>query len=326
MDNEDKTMNMMMIGKPLLMAAVFGAAVVACGGSDGGNGSVGTGAQGTTLSVAERFVALNAKVDEELHVVARKYLNNDTEVFTLYEPVAGHIGWSAAGSPIGHSVLKRDQLVGKTASELWAYVAPGEAVPEALTQAIERSKSPAPVPDVAEPPAGPEGPGLASPPPATGETLLSGGFCSNGGFWNDFGTYGEGSLSWDHGIYNQGWHGYTYVNVTDDAGFGACPQGNVSNLGGWETVNALGKTFQWNLPPDYYHLNVWLSVKNCGSDCSCNSCNPFPFCSVCGTKCTPAPFNITGVYRSQCLINWGSSCGDNFDWDSWYSNQGSYCE
>ncbi len=323
-------MNKMIRGKSFLVVALLGAAGVACGASDGSDGPPGAGAQEPSLSIAERFVASNPQADSEMHLVARKYMNNGTEVAMFHEPLAGHIMFSVAGSPLGPSVLRRDMIEGKTASELWALVAPGEPVPEAMAQAIERSKNPAPVSEAGTVVnARPAAPQFGAPPAAVhgdGETLLSGGYCVSQ-FWSDWGNIGNGAQYRTSSVFNWGWYDIPYDGITDQSQYAACPLGNVSNLGGRLTVYFPdGSTGQWNLGPDYYLVTgVWTAGFSCGWDASCGSCNPFPFCQIGGTRCTPQGFNIEGRFDSDCYLDYGSSCGDNFDWISWASDQDSYC-
>jgi hypothetical protein len=324
-------MNKMMLGKPFLMVAVVGAAVVGCSTSDGSNGSPSTGTQEMPLSIAERFVALNTQADSDMNLVARKYLNNGTEVAMFHEPIAGHIMFSVAGSPLGSSVLRRDLIEGKTASELWALVAPGEPVSDTLAQAIERSKNPAPLSEalIVEKarPSGPQFGALAPAVQTEGETLLSGGYCVSQ-FWADWGNIGNGAQNRTSSVFNFGWYDIAYNGVTHQSQYAACPLGNVSNLGGRLTVHfPNGSTSQWNLGPDFFLVTgVWTAGTNCGWDISCGRCPTPPFCQIGGTRCTPQGFNIEGRFDSQCFLSYGSSCGDNFDWISWASFQGPYCQ
>jgi hypothetical protein len=234
--------------------------------------------------------------------------------------------FSAAGSPLGPSALAHDRIVGKTASEVWAYVAPGEPVPEALAQAIERSKNPAPVPEMpaAEHRSLPEQGAATAEQPQGGEKPLSSGYCSSQ-FWADWGGLGNGSNK-NSGVFNWGLYDIPYNGVTSQAEYAVCPLGDRSNLGGRLTVYAPNGTFAWNVGPNYYRISgVWTSGWSCGWDASCGNCNPFPFCQIGGTRCSPIGFNINGRYDSQCYLNRGSSCGDDFDWISWSSSASPYC-
>ncbi len=310
------------MGQLAVSLAVLGASAVGCGASDGGPGADSTETQRAPLSIAERFVALNARADSQLNLVARKYLNNDTEVAMFHEPFAGHIMFSVAGSPLGPSALNRGLVEGKTASELWALVAPGEPVPDTLAAAIERSKNPAPLTQaslVAN--EGPAGPQFGAPAPeaqTTGETLLSGGYCVSQ-FWSDWGNIGSGAQARNATVYNYGWYDWKYTNVTYQSQYAACPLGNVSNLGGWLFMNFPdGSSAQYDLPPDYYLVTgVWTAAAPCGLDLTCVGSG--------GVRCTPQGFTIEGRFDSQCFLNQRTSCGDNFDWISWASFRGSFC-
>jgi hypothetical protein len=227
-------------------------------------------------------------------------------------------------------VLNHDLIEGKTASELWAIVAPEEPIPEALAQAIERSKNPAPMNEapVVEN-ARPAGPQFGAPAPAVqtkGEALLSGGYCSNGQFWSQWGSVTNGIQDSNSVIFNYGWYTVPYNSVTSQAEYIVCPQGNVSNLGGVLQIVVNGGTpIDMNVSPDYYVYWVETAGYSCGWDASCGSCNPFPFCQIGGTRCSPQSFNIQGEFFSQCFLDYGSSCGDNFDWISWATFAGSFC-
>src|SRR5580698_9117475 len=116
-------------------AALVGATLVGCGAADGGEGSLGEQPEAkpaSTSSVAEQIVASSARADVELHLVARKFLNNDTEAVEFYEPAPGHILVSATGSPTGARVVHPELFKGKAASEVWAAIAPGEPIPQSL--------------------------------------------------------------------------------------------------------------------------------------------------------------------------------------------------
>ncbi len=315
------------MGQSAVISAILGASAVGCGASDGSHGADGTETQRAPLSIAERFVALNAQADTQMHLVARKYLNNDTEVAMFHEPIAGHIMFSAAGSPLGPSVLSRSLVEGKTASELWALVAPGEPFPATLAAAIERSKNPAPLPQATttsrvanEVAAGPRFGAPAPEAQATGETLLSGGYCVSQ-FWSDWGNIGNvGADLRTSSVFNYGWYDQPYSNVSGESQFAACPLGNVSNKGGWLMMSFPdGTRPQYNLPPDYYYVVGWIAGYDCGFDLRCIPLG--------GTQnCTPQGFHIEGRFDSQCFLDQGTSCGDNFDWIS-YANTGlDYCK
>jgi hypothetical protein len=378
---EKKTMNNMMMSRSILGVAVFGAALVGCDASNGGNGSAGTGTQGTTLSAAERFVANNAKTNSELNMIALKYLNNGTEVAMFYEPSPGTVMFAIGGSPVGQSVLNHAMIDGKSASELWSLVAPAEAVPLALAQAIERSKNPAPLSQARtgdsalQTPAQPidrnanSGPasdarmaaaaqlggGQVSAPTsavqAKGEKLLSGGYCSNGGFANAWGGIIPGNAQFSHRVApgdpdsNWGWiqdGAWDNWKFTGHAQFGACPTGDVSNMGGRLTVTwPHGPTNSWWLDPDFFLVTNWILPAtslnngtfndgdfNCGWDICCTpSCNSFPFCQVGDTRCTPTGSIANGRFDSACFLNYGNSCGDHFWFIGYATGNGpSYCK
>jgi hypothetical protein len=368
--------------QPCLALAVFGAAIVGCDAPGGGNGSAATGQQPKALSVAERFVAKNANTNSQLNMVALKYMNNGTEVAMFYEPSPGKVMFALGGSPLGgRSVLNHAMIAGKTASEMWGLVAPGESVPGALAQAIERSKNPAPpsqestgesalqtpaqaidrnstlgpVNDARIAAAAKLGGGVISAPApavvqAKGEKLLSGGYCSNGGFANDWGNLGNGAQfrhrvapgdpdsTWGW-IQDGAWDNWRF---TGHAEFAACPTGDVSNTGGLLSVTwPHGPTNSWWLDPDFFLVSGWIlpatNLNNgtfntgdydCGWDWCCTPpCNSFPLCQVGGNRCTPTGSIANGRFDSDCFLNYGSSCGDHFWFIGYATGNGpSYCE
>jgi hypothetical protein len=237
--------------------------------------------------------------------------------------------FSAAGSPLGKSVIVRDQIQGKTAAEVWGIIAPGEAVPEALGAAVERSshldlaaeqiaKS-----TLAQPVEANAFKAVSSPVAAraNGETLLSGGYCA-GQYWTDFGNnWGQGAHYRTAAVYNYTSNWQSYGGITGTAGYSVCPQGDISGQGGKLTLNFPDGTNPfWNVAANNYRWETWTSNSaTCGQDVSCTSCNPFPFCTV-RNRCTPNGFNIKGTYNAF------SGSGDHYDWISFATLAGSYCQ
>lgn len=311
------------------MFALVGAAFVGCGEPETGDGATAakaetsvTSAAAVSGSIADKVIAANTKADRELGLLARKVLNNGTEVAEFYEPVQGQIVFSAAGSPSGPSVLHRDLIQGKTASQVWAVVAPGEAVPQALADAIERSRTAAP--DDAILNVAPKQPEATSATDTTAAAVkpeivpFATGYCS-GQFWTDWGNWG-GSNSTVSQTYNYGYNYNSWSNVTGTAGYIVCPQGNVSGTGGQLTVNfPNGTTSVWQVLPNYYRWATSTAGENCGWDISC-------WASGLGDRCSPVAFGITGRYDSSCYLTKGTSCGDNYDWITFASIGSSYCE
>jgi hypothetical protein len=229
-------------------------------------------------------------------------------------------------------VVHADTLRGKTASEVWAAIAPTEALPQSLVDAITRSGAPvsrgvardpsapsqatagksnfgAPSPEAAP---GPKADGIVRPEDT--------GYCASQ-FWSDFGNSGHGSIV--SATYNYGWNNQNWSNITDQTQFAVCPHGNVSNTGGTLTVVVPGSaTDSWQVGANYYRLSpVWTAGENCGWNFSCWA-QGYPG----GNQCTPNAFSATGTYDSQCYLSKGTSCGDNYDWYTWADGQGSYCE
>jgi hypothetical protein len=353
---EKKIMNTMMLGKPILGLAVLGAALVGCGASDGG--SAGTATPGKPLSAAERFIANNAKTNSAMNMVALKYYNNGTEVAMFYEPSPGTVMVALAGSPVGSSMLNRAMVEGKTASEMWDVVAPGESVPEALARAIERSKNPAQAVERSTNPVAANdaimaeyarlGSGEVSAPapaapttvPTQGEKLYSGGYCSNGGFIHDWGNIGAGAAFRHQVDSTWGWiqdGAWNNWNFTGHEVFAACPMGDVSNTGGRVSVTTPHNLqfLTWDLPPDNFVVSPWILPPtqngsgvfndgdfNCGWDLCCGHGLQFG-----GTRCTPTGSIGNGRFDSTCMLNQGSSCGDHFWWIAYATLNGpSYCQ
>jgi hypothetical protein len=117
-----------------ICASLFSILLAACGSAPVDPGQAeSTNSAG--IPAGRAFVASNGALDQALHLVARKYYNNDSEVLSLYEPTPGSFMVSAAGEPAGgHSVLANP--TSDVLSELWAQVA--DTRPEPLAGSAER--------------------------------------------------------------------------------------------------------------------------------------------------------------------------------------------
>jgi hypothetical protein len=286
------------------------------GGTDAGTGA---------LSPARQVVAANAAAERDLHLVARKYVNDETEVIEFYEPMPGRVLISAAGSPVAGSVLSAAAIKEKSAAELWALVAPGEAIPQALADAIARSQLPTAQPGSSHPAtaqaASRRDAAFGAPSSELGrvqtDTGTPPGYCASQ-FWSDWknepGIYGDGPIYTD--TWNYGWNTQSFSNVQWAAGFMVCPQGNVSGTGGVLTVSLPnGTSPAFNVGPNYYRVETWKTGYDCGFDLTCY-----------GTRCSPIGFDISAQYQSECYLTKGTSCGDNYDWEDWWVGASSYCE
>jgi hypothetical protein len=299
------------------------AALVGCGAPMGAGESPGGPAAGKAAgtpprSAAEQIIVANAQAERDARLIARKVLNNGTEVAEFYEPAPGQILFSAAGSPTEGTVVKRELIEGKTASEVWAAVAGGEPVPQALAAAIERSRNPVAAAQAAELQRAQPAIGEASAVGAEGpksEKLspFAGGYCATR-FWQDWANWGAGS-SRAVATYQHGWNWQSWSNVTATAGYIVCPQGDVSGTGGRLTIDFPNGSGVWNVAPNSYRWETWTAGADCGWDISCL-----------GTRCTPVAFGISGRYDSDCFLSRGSSCGDKYDWITFAGSQGSYCQ
>jgi hypothetical protein len=106
------------------------------GGSEPGP-SVSVGATASALSPGKDFVARNQDADAKLHLLARQFLNNETEVLSLYEPSPGQIIAVGAGRPNGAMQLHPSPDV----VALWDGLGAGESMPRALLDAIARQQA-----------------------------------------------------------------------------------------------------------------------------------------------------------------------------------------
>src|SRR5579863_186017 len=86
-------------------AAIPAAAACSSSPIPGGAASEPTASAGAALSPAEDFVQRNAYADTHLHLLARAFLNSDTEVLSFYEPSPGIIIAVGAGRPIGAATV-----------------------------------------------------------------------------------------------------------------------------------------------------------------------------------------------------------------------------
>jgi hypothetical protein len=306
-----------------LIANASGCSADGGGGTSTQVGSISGPAAGAvsteSVSIAKQIAASNSATDQRLNLLVRKYLNDETEVVEFYEPQPGQIIISTAGSPVQHSVLP--PLRGKTAAEVWTLVAPGEALPESLADAILRQGQGSLLP--AKPQAttmrrssstGKEliGPAVGQAPsapvidPASVNQQLnkSGGYCSSQ-FWTDFTNWcvdtGDTYCTVSQ-AFNYGYYGYNWTDITAD-GYAVCPQDDWGWFG-WSLTDG------WNVPADTYRTETQSDPPSCGYNLFCL-----------GTECTPNFYNVTMTFDSHCYLEYGTSCGYNFDyitWDNWW--------
>jgi hypothetical protein len=131
---------------------------------------------------ARLFVAQNADADTNLHLLARAFVNNDTEVMSFYEPQPGIIVTVASGRPDGHTQLAPRAM--QSATNIWNAVAPGQDVPTALLDAMKRKADGVGNAQLTFVPedAGPSTASLFGPPPsalAPTPKVLGTGYCDN---------------------------------------------------------------------------------------------------------------------------------------------------
>jgi hypothetical protein len=90
-----------------------------------------------SISAAD-IVGKNGDAEQSLHLVARRLVNDNTEVFEVYEPEPGVLLVSAAGHPKGPSMLSRAALADKSVDQIWHALAPDEELPQPLVAALVR--------------------------------------------------------------------------------------------------------------------------------------------------------------------------------------------
>lgn len=329
-----------------VLVALVAAALGGCAGAPTGNdpvvaNGVGSATTAAAQSPAARIIAENALVDQQLHLVARKVVNNDTEVVEFYEPIPGQILVSTAGSPKGPSQLHMDELRTKPIAESWAKLAPGEEMPSTLADAIkrqteatyptleadraaqaavERGETPASSPEEAQPVVASR---IASGSDVVAQNtvapkLANTGYCSSQ-FWVDFGNVsgnaGVSSFDWTYGWYWQ------TRSASTNAMFAMCPTGDVSGTGGNMTLSNPngGASSVWHLGANYYRSAGWNGGVSCHWTLSCAA-------QGMGEWCTPVLFNLTGRFDSDCYLNKGTSCGDDFGFISWGTDGPQYCQ
>jgi hypothetical protein len=141
------------------------------------------------------------------------------------------------------------------------------------------------------------------------------GYCASR-FWLDFGQWGVApGVPRIAKTYNFGFNSYEWHDVTGTAGFVVCPQGSVSATGGRLTVAfSDGQLFVFEVASNHYRWVTASAARDCGWDF---------FCS--GTQCSPVPFGMAGRYDSDCYINQGLSCGDDYSYITFATSSGTYC-
>jgi hypothetical protein len=331
-----------------ILIALVGAALAGCTGAPAESEPAAAhgaapAAVAASQSVADRIVAANAQAERDMHLIARKHLNNDTEIVEFYEPVPGQIMVSIAGSPQGPSQVHMAELRTKPAAEIWAALAPGEELPRSLSDAIarqpgvtytsaaadrakqqaaDRGETPAAPAAVAEPVVSSVSNVLsdevAQPRPAITPLATNLGYCSQQ-FYTDFGNE-SANAGITSATFNYGWY-QTTRNASSFAEYVVCPTGDVSNTGGRFTVTyGNGATGQWEIAPNYYRA-AWSSstAVTCDWTFSC-------YLQGMGDWCTPVTFSLTGRFDSDCYLNKGTSCGDDFGVVNWGVNTFQYCQ
>ncbi|HLK37910.1 MAG TPA: hypothetical protein VKU41_14210 [Polyangiaceae bacterium] len=98
-----------------------------------------TSASDGGLAPARLFVAQNAGADDKLHLLARAFANEDTEVVSFYEPQPGNVIVVASGRPKGQAQIVPSKVANPT--DFWSSVAPGQSMPQALSDALSRQAS-----------------------------------------------------------------------------------------------------------------------------------------------------------------------------------------
>jgi hypothetical protein len=161
--------------KAVLLSIGFSPGLFGCDPSVSGPTSGGTvsnpapsaaaagSANTAALTPAMDFVQRNQSADTELHLLARKVINNETEVLSFYEPTPGHIIAVGAGRPssVAQSPLSKDVIAAghtsaaaagrpgavaqlrpsKDVMALWDGLKSGETMPQALLDAIARQQA-----------------------------------------------------------------------------------------------------------------------------------------------------------------------------------------
>jgi hypothetical protein len=119
------------------------------------------------VSTSEAFNP-NAEAEEQFNLIARVYRQNGNAV-EFYEPEPGLVAISEVGRAGNDFLGKRGKL---SVEEVFDQIAPGQPLPEALVDALERSRLPVSLPEWTTRPARPEVVTLLS--PAIGGVTTSG--------------------------------------------------------------------------------------------------------------------------------------------------------
>jgi hypothetical protein len=123
----------------LLFGAACGTAAPTSQQGPGGASTESTApAADSLIAAADQWVADNAANDESMHLVARAFVNDRSEVMSFYEPAPGRVLVVSAGHPKDDGPSQLASLKGKSVEERWRVVAPGEPIPSALVDALGR--------------------------------------------------------------------------------------------------------------------------------------------------------------------------------------------
>jgi hypothetical protein len=324
-DDVKKSTSLVSLALPI-SAALLGA----CSGAPEGAGSAATDTtQTATASPSHVQPAVEAVKDHEGQLLARKSFNGGTETLSLYD-LGGAFSMEWAGNPMGgHSVVAQafNEL---RLSEMWELIAaPGQEAPPALAEAmatepLRADKISALAPLLAGSASTNLGTdGVVGPP----VEHFQANYCSDGGFWTDWGVPAGASIGsgwfWSNpglpghvllptfGEYSDSGYsrGVTY-NHLGYAGFAACP----TNDGGW-----LNNT--WVAPGTAYGLKVW-SGWSCGWNLGC--CLTGGSC----TQCTVPGTNYSFTWVDSCPESNGQCIDGNLSSIVTYDSNatGSVCQ
>jgi hypothetical protein len=220
-----------------------------------------------TGQITRKIVAANAESDQNLHLIARTFLDETSEVAEFYEPAPGRIVFSMAGSPSqGTSLTPRD-VAGKSIDEVWQRVSHGAPMPDALAKVAQASPTRMAIAKFA-PGTGGSSPSTAPASSPSGHHRdLTNGYC--GTQWlSDFSCPGSGhSYQWCD--YDQWGTDNAWVNNGTDYYFNVCSEiGSVTlNMSGGGingSWTVLQNTYRWysGSDPSIYCWN-WYFTSGC---------------------------------------------------------------
>jgi hypothetical protein len=228
-------------------------------------------------ALAPMIADQNRDADERLHLRARVFLNDKTEVAEFYEPAPGQVLFAMAGRPSGAPSFTYRDVAGRSVREIWQLVSPDAALPaplqafasvavgDASGTAIDHASNAVP--------AGGAGPAGNAKRGGGVRPLLTSGYC--GTQWlRDFpcpsGDHYDW-CTWDNNSYqyyyvNNGYH--YYYNVCSEIGSVTLSASGETG-GNWTVPENTYRWFSWDARTHNCWANCFFPWQTCSNGCNC---------------------------------------------------------